>query len=98
MKTIKVIGEKGTRCRWYFGYAFISVSKVEIVVEVRRWSYWCAKFGVMKAGKLLKKGKIRRVGGVYTDLEKSYNIKRLKKELLFEERERKINNKIREGP
>lgn len=97
MKTIKVLGEVGKKDKWYTGYALITKTNEETIVEVQRWSYWCKKFGVSKAGKLLREKRIRRVGGVYTSPEKSYNISRLKKELLFEERQRGIDNKICEN-
>ncbi len=97
MKTIKVVGEVGKKDKWYTGYALVTKTREDIVIEVQRWSYWCKKFGVAKAAALAKKGKIRRVGGVYTDLKASYNVKRLKKELLVEERERKIGDEVCKG-
>ena len=97
MKTIKVIGEIGKKDKWYIGYALMTERNEEIIVEVQRWSYWCRKFGVSKTGRFLREKRIRRVGGIYTTLGKSYNIKRLKKELLVEERQRKIGDEVCKG-
>jgi len=72
-----VKGEKGSKNCWYVGYALLTKN----CIEVQRWSYWCKKFGVYKAGELLKKSIIRRVGGVYTSPEKSYNVKFLVKKI-----------------
>ena len=94
MKNIKVLGEVGKKDRWYTGYALITKTNEETIIEVQRWSCWCKKFGVSKAGKLLREKRIRRVGGIYTTLGKSYNIKRLKKELLVEEKQRKIGDEV----
>jgi len=94
MKTFKVIGEKGSKDRWYIGYAMITTTEEGLIIEVQRWSYWCKKFGVAKAGNFGRRGTIRRVGGIYTKLSKSYNVKKLKKELLFEKRQGRIDNKV----
>jgi len=94
MKTFKVIGEKGSKSMWYTGYAMTTIIEEGLIIEVQRWSYWCKKFGVAKAGNFVMRGTIRRVGGIYTDLSKSYNVKKLKKELLFEKRQRRIDNKV----
>jgi len=76
-----VKGEKGSKDRWYIGYAMITTTEEGFIIEVQRWSYWCKKFGVTKAGNFVMRGTIRRVGGIYTDLSKSYNVKVLVKKI-----------------
>jgi len=96
MKTIILVGEKGSKSRWYVGYARVVLDEGEIIIEVRRWSYWCKEIGIKKATALLKKKEIRRLGGVYSDLHKSYSVKRFIKEILFvKKQKRKSNSKIR---
>jgi len=74
---MNIKGEKGSKNCWYFGYVLIKRN----CVEVQRWSYWCKKFGVRKASKLLKNQQIVKVGGIYTNPGESYNVKRLLKKI-----------------
>ena len=81
-----ITGEKGSKGRWYKGYARIYKTRI----EVQRWSYWVKKYGIKKAGCMLKEKKIVYVGGIYTDPEKSYNVKKLLREVLCKRKRKKM--------
>jgi len=74
---MNIKGEKGWKNCWYVGYALVKKD----CVEVQRWSYWCKKFGVGKASKLLQNRQIVKIGGIYTSPRESYNVKRLLKKI-----------------